>query len=466
MASDRPNIVFILTDDQGPWAAGCYGNSEIRTPNIDRIATTGARFENFFVETPVCSPSRATLLTGRICSQHGVHDWIREGNTGPDAATYLEDEIAYTDVLSQNGWTCGISGKWHLGNSTLVQHGFDHWFVHQKGGGEYNDAPMVRNGELVTEPGYVTDVITDDALAFLDAHAGDEAPFYLSVHYTAPHSPWTGHPQDIVDSYDDCPFDSCPQEDRHPWAVSLTTGCLGNREMLKGYFAAVTAMDLNVGRVLDRLESHGIRENTLVVFVSDNGFSCGHHGFWGKGNGTHPLNMYENSVKVPFVASHPGRIPQGLVQPAMVASYDFMPTLLDYLGLPLPEGRNLAGTSFLPSLLGQSDSGRESVIVYDEYGDTRMVRTQDWKYIHRHPGGPNELYDLVNDPGERKNLVEDAEQATRISDLKGILQDWFAKYADPKKDGLGRGVSGGGQLRRIGEAHDDGSDAFAGHYKP
>ena len=466
MAPDRPNIVFILTDDQGPWAAGCYGNPEIRTPNIDRIAATGARFENFFVETPVCSPSRATLLTGRICSQHGVHDWIREGNTGPDAATYLEDEIAYTDVLSQNGWTCGLSGKWHLGNSTLVQHGFSHWFVHQKGGGEYNDAPMVRDGQLVDEPGYVTDVITDDALAFLDAHADDEAPFYLSVHYTAPHSPWTGHPQDIVDSYDDCAFESCPQEERHPWAVSLTTGCLGNREMLKGYFAAVTAMDLNVGRVLDRLESHGIRENTLVVFVSDNGVSCGHHGFWGKGNGTHPLNMYESSVKVPFVASHPGRIPQGLVQPAMVASYDFMPTLLDYLDLPLPEGRNLAGTSFLPSLLGQSDSGRESVIVYDEYGDTRMVRTQEWKYLHRHPDGPNELYDLVNDPGERENLVDDEGQAARIRDLKGILQDWFTTYADPDKDGLDRGVSGGGQLRRIGKGFDDGSEAFAGHYKP
>ncbi len=464
MPSDRPNAVFILTDDQGPWAAGCYGNSEIRTPNIDRIASTGARFENFFVETPVCSPSRATFLTGRICSQHGVHDWIREGNTGPDAATYLEGEVAYTDVLAQNGWTCGISGKWHLGNSTLVQHGFDHWFVHQKGGGEYNDAGMVRDGQLVEEPGYVTDVITDDALAFMDAHAGDEAPFYLSVHYTAPHSPWTGHPQDIVDSYDDCAFESCPQEDRHPWAVSLTTDCLGNREMLKGYFAAVTAMDANVGRIFDRLQSLGIREDTLVVFVSDNGFSCGHHGFWGKGNGTHPLNMYENSVKVPFLASHPARIPQGLVQPAMVASYDFMPTLLDYLDLPLPEGKNLAGTSFLPSLLGDDDAGRESVVIYDEYGDTRMVRTKDWKYIHRHPDGPNELYDLVNDPGERANLVDDSGQTSRIGELKGLLQDWFATYADPDRDGLGRGVSGGGQLRRIGKAFDDGSDAFAEHY--
>lgn len=222
MVSPKPNILFILTDDQGVWAARCYGNREIRTPNIDRIAASGVRFENFFVATPVCSPSRATLLTGRIPSQHGVHDWIRRGNVGLDATSYLEGETTYTDILSANGWTCGISGKWHLGNSQLRQHGFSHWFVHQQGGGPYQDAPMVRNGELITATGYVTTVITEDALAFIDRHAADDHPFYLSVNYTAPHSPWNGHPQAIVDSYDDCPFASCPQEPIHPWAIGLT----------------------------------------------------------------------------------------------------------------------------------------------------------------------------------------------------------------------------------------------------
>lgn len=462
VASRGSNVVFILTDDQGFWAAGCYGNPEIRTPNIDRIANTGVRFENFFVATPVCSPSRATFLTGRIASQHGVHDWIRGGNTGADAASYLADEVAYTNVLAEHGWSCGISGKWHLGNSTIPQHGFRHWFVHQRGGGRYNDAPMVRNGEPIDAPGYVTNVITEDALGFIDRHAGDDDPFYLSVHYTAPHSPWTGHPQDVVDSYDDCAFDSCPQEPRHPWAIGLTDQCLGDREMLKGYFAAVTAMDADVGRILDRLESHGIRNDTLVVFVSDNGFSCGHHGFWGKGNGTRPLNMYENSVKVPAVMSHPGRIPTGLVQPAMVSAYDFMPTLLEYLGLPLPEGRNLPGRSFLPALLGPGDSVRESVVVYDEYGPTRMVRTAEWKYIHRYPEGPNELYDLVNDPDERENLANDAAQTSRMTSMRAMMEDWFSTYADPEKDGRERGVSGGGQMRPLGGAWEDGAPAFGG----
>ena len=466
MADSRPNIVFILTDDQGPWAAGCYGNDEIRTPSIDRLAATGIRFDHFFVASPVCSPSRATFLTGRLNSQHGVHDWIRGGNVGDDAATYLEGEVAYTDVLASNGWTCGLSGKWHLGNSQLIQHGFEHWYVHQQGGGDYNSPPMIRDGELVTESGYVTHLITEDALAFIDEHANGQQPFYLGVHDTAPHSPWTGHPQDIVDSYDECPFDSCPQEPIHAWArgQGLTESSLGNREMLKGYFAAVTAMDADVGRLLDRLEELGIRESTLVVFASDNGFSCGHHGFWGKGNATQPLNMFENSVKVPFLLSHPGRLAAGAVHSGLFSAYDFMPTLLDYLGLAAPEGGNLPGRSFassLPPAAGEAAGagGRETVVVqadaagFSEYGATRMVRTQDWKYVQRYTDGPHELYHLSEDPDERVNLVDDDGCRTRVSELKGVLEDWFGRYGlDPLRDGRRLPVTGKGQLRPVGGA--------------
>lgn len=461
MADPTPtNIIFILSDDQGPWAAGCYGNPEIRTPHLDRLAATGMRFDRFFCASPVCSPSRASFLTGKIPSQHGVHDWIREGNFGDRVATYLDGQIAYTDILAKNGWTCGISGKWHLGNSALPQCGFSHWFVHEKGGGPYNDAPMIRNSRLFNAPGYVTNVITDDALSFIDQNA--HHPFYLSVHYTAPHSPWTGHPQDIVDSYDDCPFNSCPQEPIHPWAGGLTRNNLGKRESLKGYFAAITAMDLDIGRILDKLEEKGLRDKTLVVFTSDNGFSCGHHGFWGKGNGTWPLNMYENSVRVPFIASHPGHIPQSSIQSAMCSAYDVMPTLLDYLDLPR-EGHTLPGRSFLPSLLGQSDAGRDAIVIYDEYGPTRMVRTTDWKYVHRHPDGPNELYDLINDPGECANRIGDPSQTSRIADMRHTLETWFRQYADPDKNGRDLPVTGGGQLRPVGGQWENGSSAFTEH---
>ncbi|MBM3216700.1 sulfatase [Candidatus Poribacteria bacterium] len=444
----KPNIISILTDDQGVWAAGCYGNPEIRTPNMDRLARTGTRFENFFVATPVCSPSRATLLTGRICSQHGVHDWIREGNVGPNASRYLEGETGYTDVLARNGWTCGISGKWHLGDSQVPQNGFTDWFVHQTGGGPYNNAPMVRDGQLVNEPGYVTDVITDEAIVMLDRYAASGSPFYLSVHYTAPHSPWTGHPQDLVDSYDDCPFDSCPQETPHPWSGALSSHH-GNRESLKGYFAAVTAMDANVGRIIDRVEALGLRDSTLIVFLSDNGFSCGQHGFWGKGNGTNPRNMWENSIRVPALFSHPGTIPQGRVETAMISAYDFMPTILDYMGLDAPEGGNLPGVSFLSALRGEPMSGHENVVVFDEYGPVRMVRTRDWKYVHRHAYGPHELYHLAEDPEERIDLSGDPAQRDRIRELRNVMDQWFARYVIPERDGYREDGTGQGQLRRV-----------------
>jgi len=222
-------------------------------------------------------------------------------------------------------------------------------------------------------------------------------------------------------------------------------------------------MDLDIGRILDRLEEQGIRDNTLVVFTSDNGFSCGHHGFWGKGNGTYPINMYENSVRIPFLMSHPNRIHQGVAQNAMCSAYDFMPTLLDYVGLSLPENHNLPGQSFLPALLGQDNTGRESVIIYDEYGPTRMVRTNDWKYIHRYPEGPNELYDLKNDPDERTNLIDDTTHQNRVTELRGELENWFTQYVTPEKDGQNLNVTGGGQLRPVGDTYEDGSDAFIGH---
>jgi len=458
----RPNIIFILSDDQGPWAAGCYGNPEIRTPNIDRIAETGIRFDNFFCASPVCSPSRASFLTGQMPSTHGVHDWIREGNYGDRVATYLDGQTGYTNLLADAGWTCGISGKWHLGNSALPQNGFSHWFVHEKGGGPYNDAPMIRNGEVFDAPGYVTNVITDDAIGFVDQHANDDNPFYLSVHYTAPHSPWTGHPQDIVDSYDDCAFASCPQEDKHPWAGALTK-CLGDREMLKGYFAAVTAMDIDIGRILDRLEELGLREDTLVVFTSDNGFSCGHHGYWGKGNGTWPLNMYENSIKIPFVMSHPARISPNRVSDGMVSAIDFMPTLLDYVGLEQPETIALPGHSFASVLDGANQATRDSVVIYDEYGGTRMIRTTDWKYVHRYPDGPHELYDLDGDPGERQNLAVEPSEAGRIRDMLGNMKNWFAGHSSKEKNGQDLSVTGGGQLRPIGGRWEDGTAAFIDH---
>jgi choline-sulfatase len=456
-SSKMPNIVFILSDDQGAWALGCAGNHEIRTPNLDRLAADGIRFEHFFCVSPVCSPARASLLTGKIPSQHGVHDWIRDGNIGESSTEYLSEHRAYTDILAENGYICGISGKWHLGDSLKPQKNFTHWFVHQTGVGNYYDAPMIRNGQPVNEPGYITDVITDDALTFIEERSQDDKPFYLSVHYTAPHFPWTGdqHPQQFLDMYKDCLFESCPQEQGHPWTRLAGLNEEEARESLIGYFAAVTAMDHNIGRIMLKLDELALRDNTLICFLSDNGFNCGHHGFWGKGNGTFPLNLFDTSIKVPAIMCHPGHIPPGIVCEDLVSAYDFMPTLLDYLHLDYLHIEDshvhaLPGQSFLHALQGKQVKDDRPVVVYDEYGSARMIRTKAWKYVHRYPYGPHELYDLLNDPGEKRNLIHDASMEEIAASLKCRLDEWFILYADPKVDGVREAVAGGGQIHLAG----------------
>ena len=226
MSSPQPNIVFILTDDQGAWAMGCAGNSEIQTPNLDAIGAQGMRFAQLFLCIPVCSPARASLLTGRMPSAHGVHDWIRRGNlnavpempgfAGDDCAIeYLKGMRAYTETLAENGYLCGISGKWHLGDSLHPQKGLSYWNVFPYGGSShYFDPLMFHDGQVEIVPGYLTDVITGGAIRFLDEAASAHKPFYLSVHYTAPHSPWEKgqHPEELTALYDDCAFETCPDE--------------------------------------------------------------------------------------------------------------------------------------------------------------------------------------------------------------------------------------------------------------
>lgn len=428
----RPNVIFIMSDDQGQWTLGCYGNSEIRTPNLDRLAASGVRLTRAFCTTPVCSPSRATFLTGRIPSQHGIHEWIDKENTGPEAKEFLKEEIGYTKILARHGYICGFSGKWHLGDSLKKQQGFSFWFVHPRGSGKYNDHPMIDRDRQAPTTGYMTSVITDKALEFIELNRG--RPFYLNVHYTAPHTPWIGHPQKLVDYYKSLPLTSFPRESMHPWASALQEH-LGNRESMAQYAASITAMDENIGRILQRLHDLGLRRNTLVIFTSDHGFNFGHHGLVGKGNASTPRNMYETSMLIPLIFSHPSRLPAGITRDEMVSAYDFMPTLLEYLGLRVPQKRNLPGRNYAPLLLGRYM--RWQNVVYGEYGTVRMIRTDQWRYVHRYPDGPHELYDLGNDPRESKNLVRDADQRDRLRNLRQRLEAWFTKYAEPSSDPVG-----------------------------
>jgi arylsulfatase A-like enzyme len=442
-----PNILVIMSDDQGPWAMHCAGTAELHTPNLDRIASEGIRFENFFCASPVCSPARASFLTGRMPSQHGVHDWIKHGNMedssgktwhGPEESIeYLEGLTGFTDILAQNGYTCGLSGKWHLGASDVPQKSHDFWCSHALGGDSYTDYWVFDNNTKMThKTQYVTDFFTDRAIDFLSEQKFAKQPFCLSVHYTAPHSPWRQEeqPPDIWNMYADSEF-SLPIEKVNPWK-GWNPSSDQRRETIQGYYTTITAMDRAIGRILDHLDNTGLAEDTLVIFTSDNGYSLGHHGIMGKGNGTYPLNMFEESVKVPFIVRLPGVTQGGEVNLELLSHYDVMPTLLDYLNLDTSSNEILPGKSFAPLLKGSDlDGSRESVVICDEYGPNRMLRTREWKYIQRYPNGPDELYDLVNDPQERINLTDDVEFKNRQQSMSKELEEWFQRYVIDQLDG-------------------------------
>lgn len=471
MLSQRPNIILILTDDQGSWAMGCAGNSEIQTPNLDRLASRGMRFENFFCASPVCSPARASILTGTIPSAHGINDWLRGGNLDMEqfpelkdnpvfaseskAINYLEGLTAYTDILAENGYTCALSGKWHMGDSVHPQHHFSKWYTIARGGCDYFHPDMVQDGKVFFEDKYVTELITDHAIQYLDELRAEQNPFYLSVHYTAPHSPWdeNNHPKKYIDLYRDCEFYSVPDLPLHPWQTLTAPYGTGEKrkELLRGYYAAVTAMDENVGRILDYLDEHQMTDNTLIIFSSDNGMNMGHHGIWGKGNGTFPQNMFDTSVKVPFIISYPNHVPSGQVCQNLVSHYDIFPTLIDYLGLEVSEiKQKLPGKSFSALLHGEKCPDDHCVVIFDEYGPVRMIRNHEWKYVHRYPYGPNELYHLTEDPNEEHNLFFNDELTDVIAEMKARLEQWFYQYTDPALDATKECVTGMGQLRRPG----------------
>src|SRR5688500_255748 len=245
--------------------------------------------------------------------------------------------------------------------------------------GPYYDAPMVDEDEPVVLPGYITEELGQRAVAFVEEEAARQDPFWLNLNFTAPHYPWiASHPKELTDLYEGCAFESCPDEPPHPdfagGSAAVSKGHEQRHDSLVGYFAAVTAMDAAIGKVVDAIERQGLTESTLVIFMSDNGMNCGHHGIWGKGNGTRPQNMYDTSVKVPCIFSQPGRVAAGRTSDALLSGYDVFPTVIDYLGLTHRPQRRQPGRSFRRILEGASSNGHDALVVFDEYGPVRMVR--------------------------------------------------------------------------------------------
>lgn len=433
----RPNILLILADDLAAWMCGCYGNKEIRTPNIDLLARMGTRFLNAFVVTPVCSPSRATLFTGRTPMQHGIHDFLTpnpvdnppQGQAAPPES--FAGELMISDILAREGYRCGYVGKWHMGDDATPGHGYEFTYTMLGGSSPYQNPTMSRNGKLVQESGYLTELMTRAALEFIDRQEAGR-PFFLTVSYLNPHTPYDGHPQKYYDLYATTRFETIGWEPPAPNALrerEMLEDTVGN---LRKCAASVTALDDQIPVLLDALRRRKLWSDTLIVFTADNGYLLGRHGLWSKGHASDPINMYEEVIGVPLIFSWPGEVPVQATRPELVSFYDLLPTLCEAAQAPVPDGRNLCGRSFLALVQGRTLPKDQAwpPTVFGYFRNTQMARDNRFKLVIRNGGeGPNELFYLSRDPRERRNEYDNAGFVTVRDRLRRQLDAWLERYA-------------------------------------
>ena len=434
----RANIVLIMTDNHGAWTVGCYGNPDIKTPYIDRLAKQGLRFTEAFSSNAVCSPTRATYLTGLIPSQHGVHCYLSrdEAQMGANAYSTIEEFRTLPEILAEQGYTCGLVGKWHLGKNMHPQEGFSYWITMPHGGTRtFYNAEVIEGGKVRTEPGYLTDLWTKNATSFIEQNKS--RPFFLFLSYNGPYGLGSSLNKPARNRhaayYANKELPSFPREPMHPW-LHNNKQFLNNVHAMRRYACELSAIDDGVGEVMYTLKKLGLDEDTLVIFTADQGWAGGHHGIWGMGDHTRPLHAFDSTMHIPLIFRHLGFIPAGRQCNLMTSNYDLLPTVLSYLGLSgeIPDNPKLPGRDYSAILKGRRLEW-DNVVFY-EFENVRAIRTAEWKYVERYPDGPHELYNLKTDTGERFNLYGQPKQADIQKELRARLYQFFNCYADPKYD--------------------------------
>jgi arylsulfatase A-like enzyme len=440
-----PNVIFILTDNQGAWTLGCYGNPDIRTPHIDRLADEGVRFTRALSSNPVCSPTRATFLTGLMPSQHGLHSFLdSKYMMGPEAYNSLQEFTSMGEVLRDAGYVCGLSGKWHLGANLQPSEGFSFWITKPDGGTrEFYDQDIIEDGRVRKEAGYTTDLWTRKGVKFIEQNK--DRPFFLYLAYNGPYSLnyrlmlAPGRNRHAA-YYRGRHFASFPVDAMHPWQSANKQ--FHNQQVAMERLAVETSgVDDGVGEIMDTLKRLGLDENTLVVYAADQGWMGGQNGMWGMGDHFRPTGAHDLMMQIPFIFRHPSRIPDGRTSDILVSNYDFLPTVLGYLGLGarMPTQPKSPGRDFSAVLRGE-DLPWENEMFY-EMETTRAIHVGDWKYVARFPNGPHELYDLTADSRERFNLIGQPGTDARRTELARRLDAFFTTYADPKYDIWKGGIS-------------------------
>jgi N-acetylglucosamine-6-sulfatase len=423
----RPNVLLILTDDQRWDCMSCAGHPILKTPHMDRIAAEGVRFANAFCTTSLCSPSRASFLSGLYAHSHGV------SNNFTDYPVSLP---SYPRALQAAGYETAYIGKWHMGEQSDERRpGFDYWASH-KGQGTYNDTTFNINGQRQMLKGYYTHRITELAVDWLKRP--HQKPFLMVMGHKAPHGIWIPEPK-YQHTYDQTPIERPPTandtgngkpswvKERVPTWHGIDGPLYGAKDygrFMRTYLETILSVDDSVGEVWETLRALGELDNTVLLFATDNGFMIGEHGAIDK------RCMYEESIRIPLLARYPALIRNPAVISQMVLNIDFAPSVLDICGVtPLPK---VHGRSWKPLIQGTEAEWRKSWHYEYNYEkefpytpNVRGVRTDEWKYVH-YPNGEGqkdtysaELYNLKEDPLETHNLIANA---SKVAEMAGELQ--------------------------------------------
>lgn len=429
----QPNVILIVSDDQGYPDLGCIGSKPLITPNLDKLAAEGVRGTSFYVTWPACTPSRSSILTGRYPQRNGLYDMVRndmvnfghkfsaeEYAVSPEMTLGLDvREITIGDMLKKAGYATGCVGKWDMGQAKRflpLQRGFDFFYGHGNNGIDYYTherygVPSLFRGNTRTEEDkgkYVTDVFRREALYFVNQHAGSR-PFFLYLPFNAPHGA-SSFPEDTKEG-EKKKGEGVQAPERY---VAMYRDTVKD-ERLARYCGAVTCMDEAIGALMEAVEKAGQRDNTLVIFMSDNG---------GSGNGGNaPLKgskstMWEGGLRVPFIARWPEKLPAGKVSDEFLTAMELVPTLLAACGAQAPEGVKLDGFDMLPVLQGETKSSRKEM--YWQRRTDKAARFENWKWLESAKG--NGLYDLSTDLGEKNDLTNERPEIARM------MRDRFARW--------------------------------------
>lgn len=472
-AKKKPNILFILTDNQAASLIGTYGNPDIKTPNIDQLATDGIKFTNAYAVNGMCSPTRATLMTGLMPSQHGLHNWLddEEMKGWPDDWSAIAEFRTLPYTLKENGYQTALIGKWHLGQPWKPSIGYDDWVTFDVGHTtDFWNNTIIDNDKIYrVEERHVVDFFTEKAVDYIDNYDG-EKPFYMQLNYDGPYlNPPTNMGPAKNRFYKDYvgkELKSFPRTALHKnLGEQLKNYAAEGREdaFLSKVIQAIFAMhddpetranvasqntlvDDGIGAVMAALKRNGLDENTVVIFSSDQGNFYGQHGLWTHTTVTNPSNLYEAALHIPLIFRHKGRIKPARVSTRLTGQYDMATTILNYVGITGVDFKNSPGQSFSELLQGKKDEAIDAVFYEQE--ETRGIRTKKYAYWARINGiGLPMLFDMKKDPFQLVNLADDPEYQNVMEELDHRLKKYFTEYSAPEYDLWNGGVAKGSVIR-------------------